>query len=668
MHIPLSDDELACLIGHPVPSQVRPDVSYHVGRTLGCGGMAVAFLASRSSPDGQAPVVLKMVRPSVVRASGEHASLLVQKEAVALGRLNERVPPTPFVVRLVDAGAMPAQRAGKAIELPWLALEYVHGGVYGTTLSERVAHSVETTGAAFDPRRAARALECLAAGLDAVHEVGVLHRDIKPDNVLCCGFGEDEIFKLADFGIARPKGLKATLAGFRVGTPGYAAPELLGTDDTEIGPYTDVFALAATMFGLLTGEPYFRMTNAADEYLLPREPGRRSVRDVPTTSRELLASESACRGIDRALAQATSVRPEGRPQSGEALAAMLLPWLRAEPRRPSRPSPVARLPLPAADDTKRWSWTTLHLPRPNRVVRAVAWDADGRCLAATDRGLSFWNGTSWLDVPLTGLPFPGGIHFVQRMAPGAWMVGGDGGTFALYTTRGVEEVTRSMDTTVRFERMSGDLDRIAVVVGTAEGRPPMLHAMVARYWLRPLPLPDVAIVTSLARIDTTRWLVTGRGTDGTGYAATYAPLDWDIARIPTPTVRAYLASRGQPDLRIGLATGAEGAVVWLDGDRVTHEIVERGFDLSAAAVDAAGAGWAGAAGRIWTRHAGTTEHPEPTWKCVWQDAADLPAPVKSIFADGARTLAVTADGGVLLGRVDASLDGVTSRTAAMPHR
>jgi serine/threonine protein kinase len=648
--IPTQDDELACLVGRDMPSQLRPDVTYRVGRTLGRGGMAIAFLAARATAEGQAPVVLKIVRPSVVRASGEHAALLVRKEAVALGRLNERVPPTPFVVRLVDAGALSATRANRPLELPWLALEYVHGGAWGTTLSERVQHSVETTGAAFDPRRAARAIECMAAGLGAVHEVGVVHRDLKPDNVLCCGFGDDEIFKLADFGIARPKGVAATLAGFRVGTPGYAAPELLGTDHTEIGAYTDVFALAATIFGLLTGEPYFRLQTPADEYLLPRAPERRSVRDVATTSPELLASEAACRGIDRVLAQATSARPEDRPPSGEALAALLLPWLHGDSRK-ARASRVS-LPLvhvPTASE--RWVWSPLQLPRHDRVVRSVAWDGDGRCMAATDHGLSFWDGTTWRDVSLAGLPYPEGVRFVQRVAPGAWMVGGDGGTFALYTTQGVEEVTRSSDPSVRFELMSGDLDRIAVVVGTADGRPPTLYAMVARYWLRPLPLPDVAIVSALARVDATRWLLTGRATDGTGWAAVYAPLDWEVRRLPAPPTRAFLATGSQPDRQIGLATGADGTIVWLEGDRATSEAIAGGFDLSAASVDATGGGWAGAAGHIWRRHAGASGEPG-VWQCVWQDASHLPAPVKSIFTDVGLTLAVTADGGVLLGRVE----------------
>src|SRR5690606_4025774 len=109
--------------------------------------------------------------------------------------------------------------------VPWIALEYVHGGSEGTTLSQRVLHAIRHTSHAFDPHRAASLVEALGGGLCAVHEVGVIHRDIKPDNVLCCGFGDEEIFKIADFGVARPAGLTATFGGLVVGTLGYAAPE-----------------------------------------------------------------------------------------------------------------------------------------------------------------------------------------------------------------------------------------------------------------------------------------------------------------------------------------------------------------------------------------------------------------------------------------------------------
>src|SRR4029079_9836353 len=157
------------------------------------------------------------------------------------------VPPTPFVVRFIDTSTLPVGYNGREVIVPWLVVEYVHGGAEGTTLSERVENSLRSTGSAFNAARAAHAIECLASGLLAVHEVGVIHRDLKPDNVLCCGFGEDEILKLADFRVARPAGV-ATFTGAIVGTPGFVAPELMAGDPNAIGTWSDIFSLGTTIF------------------------------------------------------------------------------------------------------------------------------------------------------------------------------------------------------------------------------------------------------------------------------------------------------------------------------------------------------------------------------------------------------------------------------------
>src|SRR5262249_16634013 len=160
-------------------------------------------LAMRVAEEGISPVVIKMPRPSILR-HGATADLIIRKEMVALGRLNERVPPTPFVVRLIEANTIAVSVGGAPLVFPWLSIEYVHGGTEGTTLEQRVRGSVVRTGSAFDPFRAALAIECMCRGISAVHEVGIVHRDLTPRNVLCCGFGDSEIFKIADFGIARP--------------------------------------------------------------------------------------------------------------------------------------------------------------------------------------------------------------------------------------------------------------------------------------------------------------------------------------------------------------------------------------------------------------------------------------------------------------------------------
>src|SRR5262249_29760623 len=149
-------------------------VGYRLVWRIGGGGVSVVFYALRVTADGEVPVVIKVLRPSFVRRAGQTAALIVKKESIALGRLNERGPPTPFVVRFIDTGTLPLVYKTDKVITPWLVVEYVHGGAEGTTLSERVERSLETTGTGFDPARSAHAVDCLSSGLLAVHEVGVI--------------------------------------------------------------------------------------------------------------------------------------------------------------------------------------------------------------------------------------------------------------------------------------------------------------------------------------------------------------------------------------------------------------------------------------------------------------------------------------------------------------
>jgi eukaryotic-like serine/threonine-protein kinase len=649
------DDTLDALLGVHIPSDVVRGVTYRTAWRVGTGPMSIVFYALRVTANGESPVVVKVLRPSFVHKAGPTAALMLKKEAIALGRLNERVPPTPFVVRFIDAGTFSVAQEGVQLHLPWLVIEYVHGGSEGTTLGERVTYTMQASGVAFEPNRAAHALECLSSGLMAVHDVGVLHRDLKPDNVLCCGFGDDEIFKIADFGVARPAGI-ATFSGVIVGTPGFVAPELVAMDPRVIGPWSDIFSLGAVLFYVLTGEELFAAKSPGDALVLACSPTRRSILEARGLSPELRAREQACRAIDHAISVATSIKIEKRPRRADALAAMMLPWLRTEATSRATTDRLDRIRDEEEEKTQllRWSWTTLK--NPTKVLRSVAWDGDGKCMAATSSGLSFWNGAAWSDVPREGFPNPTGVRFVQRVAAGTWLVGGDDATFATYTSEGVKEVRRITGAFSRFERLSGDLDDLAVLVGSTPGGPPTLCALSGKRWLKPLPLPDVSAVTALARLEDARWLLAGRHADGRGFAAIYAPLDWDIQRLGAPEVRAFLAASGQWTREIGLVTGADGAVLWCQGGASAHEIIDGGHDLSAASVDAVGRGWAASAGRIWLRRTaiGKGQAAGQRWDCIWHDAT-WTTPIVSLFTDLGVVVALTADGSVVEGRaLDAS--------------
>ncbi|MBI5532524.1 MAG: serine/threonine protein kinase [Deltaproteobacteria bacterium] len=646
--VPPPQDPLLALIGNVVRSERTPGVVYRFGQKVGEGGMAIAYLATRSAPEGQCPVVIKVMRPACMHHFGETAALVVKKEAVALGRLNERVPATPFVVKLLDVGSVWILKDNPPTELPWIALEYIHGGAEGTTLTDRVASSIRATGFAFDPARAAHAISCLAKGLMAVHEVGVIHRDIKPDNVLCCGFGDQEIFKVADFGVARPSGVAGTFGGIPVGTPGYAAPELIVSDEANLSPRSDLFSLAAVSFFLLTGEEYFPVRTISDAIIQYQSAPRRSLLDTGRLSPELRQREAACRAIDAALARASSPEPGNRPADADAYAAALLPWLRTDSRR-LRPAArrVEIFTSPRAQSIPGWQWLTRQMPGTDHIIRSVAWDGDGRCLAATTQGLVFWNGTSWQPAPMQGLPDPESVRFVRRLAAGKWLIGCEPATFATYTVEGVREVIRLGDDTMKVKLFSGDLDDLAIIAATDEERTTSLHTLVGRRWIKPFPIAGVAALSSVARVGDARWLLAGRRVDGSGFAAIFAPLEFELTPLETPKVRAFLACGGHPDCEIGLVAGVDGAAVLRDDQRVWTETVAGHADLSSAVVDAAGGCWVGAAGRIWHREPGGPGERE--WQSAWEDSS-WTAPIVSLFADVGLVIGVTADGGVVEGR------------------
>ncbi len=651
------DDDLELLLGCEISSETSPGTVYRILSRVGEGAMGVAFYAMRVAPEGECGVVVKILKPWFVQQWGKTAELIVTKEAVALGRLNERVPATPFVVRLIDTGSYPLTTRGVSVRVPWLVVEYVHGGVEGTTLSQRVMHAVRTTGHAFDAQRAANLVEALGAGLSAVHEVGVVHRDIKPDNVLCCGFGEDEIFKIADFGVARPAGMAATFGGFIVGTLGYAAPELATMDAKAVGGWSDVFSMASVIYFVLAGADYFDVRSPSDALMAALSNQRRSIRESPWLAPEIRANAEACRAIDYALAVGTAGKTEIRPGRGDALAMMIAPWLRAEPQRISLVA-KRRAQIEDSEETTQlvaWSWTPLRHPGTlGKVIRAVSFDGDARCMAATSEGLAFWNGSQWKDVSHAGMKDPTKIRFVRRVAPGQWLVGGDDATFALYSPEGPRDVRQFAVTGMRYDLFSGSFEDLAVLVGSEPDEPPQLCCLVSKRWLKPLPLPEVATVASIARIADAKWLVIGRARDGGGYAAIYRPLEWSVERIETPLVRAFLAADGEPAGNVGLAVGASGAVVWTYPAGVRHEVVTGKADLSAASVEVSGRGWCASAGSIWMHHrtahsTGRVEPPIGRWDLMWRDEG-WQAPIVALFTEPGLVMGVTADGGIIEGR------------------
>ena len=162
------------------------------------------------------------------------------REALAAARLSGE----PNTVTIFDVG----EHEGR----PFIVMEYLRGGSLEDRLREHGAQ---------DPGRVLAWLDEAGAALDAAHDHGVVHRDVKPGNLLLAG---DGTVRVADFGVASAAGLDSlTMTGTILGTAGYLAPEQARGEPTT--PATDLYALAVVAFELLTGQRPFQADNPTAE-------------------------------------------------------------------------------------------------------------------------------------------------------------------------------------------------------------------------------------------------------------------------------------------------------------------------------------------------------------------------------------------------------------------
>jgi eukaryotic-like serine/threonine-protein kinase len=634
-------------LGRTIASELHPDVGYRVTRLLGQGATARAYYAMRITPYGQLPVALKIILPQIAQTSSVVGNLVVQKEAVALGRLNERIPRCPNVVRFIDTGILEADYGGYPLRLPWLAVEYVDGGIEGTLLEDRIKYSVRHTAFAFDRERAGRALDAMARGLDEIHAVGVLHRDLKPTNVLCCGGGDTEIHKIADFGFARAMGVSATFGSIAVGTPGYTAPEQMLADRGEIGPRTDVFALAAIAYFVLTGEDYFQSENAIDAYKEFRSSSRRSLADAKGLCPELRQHSAAVIAIDQVLAQATAFEAELRPRSAGQFSELVLPWLIDEPRsvHVSERWLESIKSAPHTSESAESNWIVRHPPGDDRLILGAAWNADGHCLAATTRGLEYFDGAAWSNLPEPEVLCGHRALQVKRHSPTTWIVTASGARIVEVARAGTTVLSDGRDDSVDFLDIDGDIEDLAVAIGQAPGRAPLICTRIGRHWIRSLELREVNHLSAVARLDETRWLLTGRDHGGRAWAGIHYPLDMRVASLPVPDTRALVSCTSRRGQRLAVAVGSMGTVTCHDGNGTTSCVVPGCPDISAVAIDVASRIWVASIGALYSFDSPTSTCVSPWHNPNWE------APFISLHAEPGYLFAVTVDGGVLEGRI-----------------
>src|SRR5689334_2011919 len=199
---------------------------YRIESLLGRGGMSVVYLAAQEFPKRK--VALKLLAPELVDEPGFRERFIRESNAAA---------------SLDHPNVIPIYGAGEEKGVLWIAMRYVEG--------TDLAHLIRDEGA-LPPERTVHFVEQVAAALDAAHRRGLVHRDVKPGNIL---LGEGDHAYLTDFGITkrREAGTDFTKTGDFLGTVDYAAPEQIKGETVD--GRADVYSLGCVTYECLTGSP-----------------------------------------------------------------------------------------------------------------------------------------------------------------------------------------------------------------------------------------------------------------------------------------------------------------------------------------------------------------------------------------------------------------------------
>jgi serine/threonine-protein kinase len=273
----------------PPPAVPEKVGRYRILRVLGRGSMGRVYLAHDPNTDRR--VALKVVLEAGERPEEaiEEARRRFLVEARAAGRLSD-----PGVVPVYDADVDPASGAA------FLAMEWVDGPSLAAVLKER---------GALPWREAAGIAAAAARALAHAHERGIVHRDVKPGNVLIDGAGR---VRVTDFGIAKIGDETHTQSGAVVGTPNYISPEQLRGE--PIDGRADLFALGALLYRMVTGEAPFHADDVASTtfrvaHVDPRPPSA-LCGDLPAA-------------LEKVILRALAKHPEDRFADGAEMAAAL---------------------------------------------------------------------------------------------------------------------------------------------------------------------------------------------------------------------------------------------------------------------------------------------------------------------------------------------------------
>src|SRR6266566_7105472 len=265
-------------------------------RVLGRGGMGAVFMAQQARP----------VRTVAVKVLIPPAGSEEDQEGVFLARFQREAD---TVAKLEHKNILPIYEYDEAIvdqeHLAYLVMPFIRGG----TLRERI-DEMKRSGSHFDLNLVASYISQVADALSYAHSLGVVHRDVKPGNLL---FHQDGRLLLSDFGIVRLKAQPSlTSVGSFLGTAEYASPEQVSA--SELDPRSDIYSLGIILYELLTGNVPF---NAPSPFVIMSDKLSKPVPSVRNIRPEL--SE----GIDKVVMKALARNPADRYQTATMLAADL---------------------------------------------------------------------------------------------------------------------------------------------------------------------------------------------------------------------------------------------------------------------------------------------------------------------------------------------------------
>ncbi|MFZ0119191.1 MAG: serine/threonine-protein kinase [Pseudonocardiaceae bacterium] len=305
---------------------------YRLEQRVATGAMGAVWRAHDERLNRTVALKELLIAPGLTEADAQAATDRAMREGRIAARLQH-----PHAICVYDVALDSGTGAGSQL-VPWLVMEYLPSRSLAAVLAEY---------GTLEPREAARIGQQVATALAVAHEAGIVHRDVKPGNVL---LGQDGIAKITDFGISRASwDATVTSTGVLAGTPAYFAPEVARGEAP--GPASDVFSLGSTLYVTVEGVPPFGVDDNALAMLRTVAEGRvrpaQQAGPLSTVLTQLLAND-----------------PAARPTMAQAVAA-----LRAVANHPMADPSMSR---PPTSGPPRSRWTASRPPRPRAPAAHVS--------------------------------------------------------------------------------------------------------------------------------------------------------------------------------------------------------------------------------------------------------------------------------------------------------